>query len=332
MSAGAIVGIVLACFVLIVSIIFVVLYLVYPIKHFIKAKYAGFPVSLSDLMKVKLSGEDISLVVGAYIFANQNNQHISLLEVLAHHQIGGNIQTVTKAVKMAAESGIDISFAQAKAIDASGQSVIEAIKTCLSPKIVSTSEVVAVAGDGIEVKAKIDITLKCNIRRFVGGANESTIISRVEEAASSAISCAKTHKDVIENLDAITNQIESKNLDADCRYQVLSIEIVGAAVGSNVGLKLQTEKNEAALKEKITQAELKKKELEVKEQEAKVRLQEENIKTAQKEAEVPKAFIEALNKGKISAMDYLEIENLKSDTKMRNAITQNSLKMQSDFE
>ena len=67
-----------------------------------------------------------------------------------------------------------------------------------------------------------------------------------------------------------------------------------------------------------------------KEQELKNKTQELKAQVAKEEAEVPKALVKALNEGKLSTMDYLNMENLKQDTRMRKAITESSMK-NSDF-
>ena len=51
----------------------------------------------------------------------------------------------------------------------------------------------AVAGDGIQLRARARVTVRTNIARLVGGATEETIIARVGEGIISTIGSASTH-------------------------------------------------------------------------------------------------------------------------------------------
>ena len=56
------------------------------------------------------------------------------------------------------------------------------------------------------------------------------------------------------------------------------------------------------------------------EQEMKAKTQEMQAMVLAAQAEVPKAMAEAIKNGKMGVMDYYRIQNLTSDTAMRNAI------------
>ena len=57
------------------------------------------------------------------------------------------------------------------------------------------------------------------------------------------------------------------------------------------------------------------------EQEMKARAQEARAEVILAEAEVPKALAQALKDGNMGAMDFYRLENLKSDTSMRDNIS-----------
>ena len=57
------------------------------------------------------------------------------------------------------------------------------------------------------------------------------------------------------------------------------------------------------------------------EQEMKALVQEMRARVVEAEAEVPKAIASALNSGKIGVMDYYNLQNLISDTRMRESIS-----------
>ena len=56
------------------------------------------------------------------------------------------------------------------------------------------------------------------------------------------------------------------------------------------------------------------------EQEMIAQVQEQRAKVVQAEAEVPLAMAEALRSGKLGVMDYYQMQNVISDTRMRESI------------
>jgi uncharacterized protein YqfA (UPF0365 family) len=57
------------------------------------------------------------------------------------------------------------------------------------------------------------------------------------------------------------------------------------------------------------------------EQEMKAEVQEMRAKVVEAEAEVPLAMAEALREGRMGVMDYMNIQNIKADTEMRESIS-----------
>ena len=57
------------------------------------------------------------------------------------------------------------------------------------------------------------------------------------------------------------------------------------------------------------------------EQEMKAAVQEMRAKVVEAEAEVPMAISSALREGKLGVMDYYNMQNIISDTQMRNSIS-----------
>ena len=53
----------------------------------------------------------------------------------------------------------------------------------------------------------------------------------------------------------------------------------------------------------------------------KARVQEMRAMVVEAEAEVPRAMAQALREGKLGIMDYYNIQNIKSDTKMRESLS-----------
>ena len=58
------------------------------------------------------------------------------------------------------------------------------------------------------------------------------------------------------------------------------------------------------------------------EQEMKASVQEMRAKVVEAEADVPKAMAQALREGKLGVMDYYQMQNVISDTEMRQSIAE----------
>lgn len=324
MSLGTIIAIIVVCAVAAITI--ALLFLLLPLKHYFKLRFSGAKVSLKDLQKIKNTKENINTITSLFVQAKNQKVKFSIDEILAHRSAGGSVEAVLRALEIAKNADINLSVSLAKAIDLSGKNVVETVQYCLNPKIVESSIVSAMSKNGVEVKMKLSITLKSNLRRALGGSNEDTIIARVEEACISAIGTSESHTIVAENPDAITDSIMQKDLDSGSMFEILSVDCVSCEIGANIKAKLDAEAAENQKRIKVAEYQEESAKNAAKEQEEKVRAQEMKTELARQEAEVPKAFVRALNEGKLSAMDYLTIENLKSDTAMRNAITKNSTK------
>ena len=110
-------------------------------------------------------------------------------------------------------------------------------------------------------------------------------------------------------------------MDAGTAFEILSIDIADIDVGRNIGAQLQTDQAEADKRIAQAKAEERRAMAVAKEQEMKASVQEMRAKVVEAEAEVPKAMASALRDGKLGALDYYNLQNVISDTQMRNAIS-----------
>jgi uncharacterized protein YqfA (UPF0365 family) len=154
----------------------------------------------------------------------------------------------------------------------------------------------------------------------VGGATEETIIARVGEGIIGAIGAAETHLIVLENPQLISKRVLEKGLDAQTAFEILSIDIADIVIGDNIGAKLRADKAESDKRIAQAKAEERRAMAVAMEQEniAEVKAKEATLIEAQ--AQVPQALAEALKAGRLGVMDYYRLENLRSDTKMRQDI------------
>ena len=301
-------------------ILIVLMFAIVPIKTWFVALVSGAHVSMARLIGMKMRRIKVAPIVDAYIMAKKAGINVDISELETHQLAGGDIQKVINALISAHSAKIDLPVDLAKAIDLAGRDVNLAVRNSVTPKVMETDWIGAVAKNGIELKVKVRITVRVNIARLVGGAGDDTILARVGEGIVTTVGSAETHTEVLENPDFISQKVLDKGLDTGTAYEILSIDIADIDVGKNVGADLM--KDSAEAKKVIAQAEAEERRAmaAAHEQEMKAKTQEMQAMVLAAQAEVPKAMAEAIKNGKMGVMDYYKIQNLTSDTAMRNAI------------
>jgi len=300
-------------------LLFIFLYFV-PVNLWITAIFANVKVGIGELIGMRIRKVPPSIIVNSMITATKAGLALTTNELETHYLAGGNVPNVIRALISADKANINLSFKQATAIDLAGRDVFEAVQISVNPKVINTPSVAAVAADGIQLIAKARVTVRANIAQLVGGAGEDTILARVGEGIVTSIGSAKTHKSVLENPDKISKLVLERGLDAGTAFEILSIDIADIDVGTNIGAKLQIDQASADLKVAEAKAEERRAMAVALEQEMKARNVEMRAKVVEAEAEVPKALAEAFRSGNLGVMDYYRMENIKSDTEMRESI------------
>jgi uncharacterized protein YqfA (UPF0365 family) len=293
-----------------------------PVGLWISAGAAGVKVGIMTLVGMRLRRVIPSRIVNPLVKAYKaglNDLKIDQLE--AHYLAGGNVDKVVNALIAAQRANIPLEFERAAAIDLAGRDVLEAVQMCVNPKVIETPLISAMAKDGIELKTKARVTVRANIDRLVGGAGEQTIIARVGEGIVTTVGSSEYHSDVLENPDLISKTVLEKGLDAGTAFEILSIDIADIDVGRNIGAQLQTDQAEADKRIAEAKAEERRAMAVAREQEMKAAVQEMRAKVVEAEAEVPKAMASALREGNLGVMDYYNMQNVISDTQMRNSIS-----------
>ena len=300
-----------------------ILYFV-PLGLWIAAFSSGAYVGIGTLIAMRLRRVSPSMIVKPRISAVKAGLEVSVDELEAHYLAGGNVARVVNALISADKANIKLTFSQATAIDLAGRNVLEAVQMSVNPKVITTPKVAAVAKDGIQLSALSRVTVRADIDRLVGGAGEETIIARVGEGIVSTIGSSETHKLVLENPDAISKTVLAKGLDAGTAFEILSIDIADVDVGANIGAKLQTEQAEADKQIAQAKAEGRRAMAVAQEQEMRARVHEMRAKVVEAEAEVPMAMAQAFRDGNLGVMDYYNMKNVVSDTKMRDSISRST--------
>lgn len=311
---------VLAIGIIVVVIISVLLTFV-PVGLWVAAYFSGVKVGIGTLVGMRLRRVNPSHIIQPMIKATKAGLTININDLEAHYLAGGDVNVVVDALIAAQRANIDLEFEQAAAIDLAGRNVFEAVQVSVNPKVIETPVIAGVARNGIEVQAKAKVTVRANIERLVGGAGEQTIIARVGEGIVTTVGSARTHSEVLENPDLISQTILRKGLDSGTAFEILSIDIADVDVGRNIGAKLQAEQAEADKRIAQAKAEERRAMAVAQEQENVAKTQAMRAKVVEAEAEVPLALAEALRTGKLGVMDYYNLENVKADTEMRHAIS-----------
>ncbi len=291
-----------------------------PVGLWITSMAAGVHVSISSLIGMRLRRIQPKRLVEPLIRARKAGLEVTLPKLETHYLAGGNVDRVINALIAAQRSNIEMPFEKASAIDLAGRDVLQAVQMSVTPKVIETPVVAAIAKDGIELRAKARVTVRTNIERLVGGAGEETIIARVGEGIVTTVGSSATHKQVLENPDLISQTVLSKGLDAGTAYEILSIDIADVDVGRNIGAQLQMDQAEADRHIAQARAEERRAMAVAREQEMKASVQEMRARVVEAEAEVPKALAAALREGRMGAMDYYQMKNMMADTDMREGI------------
>ena len=282
-------------------------------------------ITILDLIRMRLRKISPRLIVDGIINSHKAGLTDIKTDMLeTHYLAGGNVANVVMALIASDKANIDLPFQTATAIDLAGRDIKSAVETSVYPKVIDAPKdgfLSAVAKDGIELKARARVTVRTNIGGLVGGATDDTIIARVGEGIVSAIGSSGNYGGVLENPDNISRAVLQKGLDAGTAFEILSIDIADLDVGKNIGAQLQTDQAEADLKVSQAKAETRRAMAVAQEQEMKARVQEMRSKVVEAEAEVPKAMSQAFREGNMGIMDYYKMENIKSDTTMRDNIS-----------
>ncbi len=306
---------------IVLAAIIVGIFVLVPIRIWFRALASGSHVSMTRLIGMKIRKVDYKKIVDIYIVSQKAGLNINIAELETHLMAGGNIEKVVDALIAANSAKIDLTLDQAKAIDLAGRDVVEAVKTSITPKVIRTPWIEAMARNGIQVKALAQVTVRARLDRQIGTADVETILARVGEGIVSTIGKAETHRDILADPSIISKAILADNLDRQTSYEILSIDICDVDIGSNVGAKLKIEEAEA--KKKISQAaaEERKAQAIAHEQEMKAKTQEMKAVVLAAESEVHKAMATALKSGKVGVIDYYKLQNLEADTDMRKSIS-----------
>lgn len=291
-----------------------------PFKTWVKALVSKAYIRAGKLSSMKLRKLDYVTIADTYITARRAGIRLDITDLEIHHISKGNIDAVVEALIVARDSGLNVSIDTIKAIDLTGKDVVGVVKAVVTPKVVDVPAVSAVTKDNYEVKLVARITLRTNLRKFIGGATEETMVDRVREGLVSMIGGADKKDELLENPDIISRGVMAKRLSIDSAYDLVSIDIVDIKVVKDFNQEREEYEMKKARMLKRAQAEEKELMAKAYAEQLRVKAREKEIERLSAEAEVPKMIMKAFNDGKMSVMDYYKMQNMIADTNMRNAL------------
>ena len=318
-------------FVMVVGLVFTAVFFRY-IGLWIQCKMTRAGVSFPNLVMMSLRKVNPTIIVRSKIMAVQAGLHRdypnSTRQLEAHFLAGGNVPNVIRALIAAHRARLDIDWQTAQAIDLAGRDILDAVKTSVHPKVIDCPDpsknagtLDAVAGDGIQLRARARVTVRTNLKQLVGGATEETVIARVGQGIVQAIGSNSNYASVLENPDGISKLVLSQGLEANTAFEIVSIDIADIDVGENIGARLQADQAEADMRVARAKAEELRAMSTAREQEMIARVQESRAKVVLAETEIPIATAEAFRSGKLGLLDYYDLKNVQADTKMRESIS-----------
>lgn len=305
-----VVRIILLCIVFLLVVLF---FAFVPMGLWISAVAANVKVGIFNLVGMKLRRVTPKKIIFPLIKATKAGIQVTVNQLEAHYLAGGDVDSVVNALIAAERAGMNLSFEKASAIDLAGRDVFEAVTMSVTPKVIETPLISAVAKDGIELMVKARVTVRTDLERLIGGAGESTVLARIGEGIVTTVGSSLNHSKVLENPDEISKLVLDKGLDSGTAYEIISIDIADIDIGRNIGAHLQSLQAEAD--NKIAQAR-------AEERRAMAVALEQEMRAAvvQAEAEIPRAMAQALREGHIGVLDYYKMQNVLADTEMKKNI------------
>ncbi len=296
-----------------------------PVNIWIKALVSGAHVSTGRLIGMRLRHVEINKLIDSYINAKKAGLDINIEELETHYLAGGNVERVVNALIIAHGARINLNIKDAKAIDLANRNILEAVKNSVTPVVIITPPINAVAKNGVELIVVAKVTVKYNISKLIGGAGPDTIIARVGEGIVTTVGSSEHHRDVLEHPDRISKVLLEKKLDENTAFSIVSIDIADVNVGGNIGAKLHAEQARADMEIARAKAEERRSMAYAAEQEMKAKTQEMKAKLLSAESEIPKAIYNAFMAGNLGVLDYYKMQNVISDTVMRNSLAKSNL-------
>ena len=147
----------------VVLFLVILVFAVVPVGVWFRCLVSGTYIGLIRLIGMKLRKVNVNMVVDAYINGKKAGLDLTVNDLETHAMAGGNVNSVVAALISAYSAKINLSMDVAKAIDLAGRDVLKAVKESVTPKVIKTPVISAVAKDGIELRVLAKVTVKTNL-------------------------------------------------------------------------------------------------------------------------------------------------------------------------
>ena len=266
----------------------------------LQAKASNVPVSLVDMLLMRLRRVSPETVVNCMISMSKAGISVDVHDLETHVLSGGDLLAVTEALISADKADLDVDFQRIAAIDLAGRDIVDAVNTRVSPKVLicpppraGITAISGVAKDGVRLAVRARVTVRTQLERLVGGAGEGTVIARVGEGIVTAIGSAESHRDILEKPETISEFLLAKGLDSGTCFEILSVDIADVDVIDNVAARLQSAQAETDKRIAQAHAEVRRAAAVAAHQEMKARTTEMESRVVAAKAVVPLAVSSA---------------------------------------
>lgn len=114
---------------LIAVILLIQLLVIQPLLNlYVQARFSGAPVTIFELMGMKLRKADARLIVFSHIRAVRAGLEIPVASIEAHQLAGGDVAKVVNAMIMAHRADVGLDWSDACAIDLGGHDIPEYVE------------------------------------------------------------------------------------------------------------------------------------------------------------------------------------------------------------
>jgi len=183
------------------------------VEALIISKKAHLGIGKKELEEHHLAGADVLEYVKARKVIKENvDLEITVSDLDAHYIKGGNMLKALYAILYAKKNNIEISPKLAFVFDLIPNTDInDVVNWAVNPQILNVEPSVAVVvKNGMQITLKLHVTIRGKIALFRKGSREEVLFGRINEAVAEEIPKYQTHKEVLANLNNISENVYKK--------------------------------------------------------------------------------------------------------------------------
>jgi len=264
-------------------------------------KKSGLNFTKKELEDHVIAGGKVQFYTAAVAAAKKANLEIPNAEFEAHSIKGGNPMKALSGMLAAMKFGYNLPFAHFVAIEMAQEDIGKVIKEALNPQFFTTHHFKVITQTGVHLEPSVRVSLLLKLDKMFSGTAKEVLMERVNEAIINEIESFPSHEDVLKNLDKIAHAVKKfineneseKKLNEHSAYILVDITIPEVKLVDDIYAKLNKEKA-------VTDAEIM------------LTLAKAQVHSA--EAEVEKAFAEAIKNGTAKKNDYLKMQVYKKNS------------------